>query len=328
MIAKDLSNRRFNHPILENITQKNSNQDNLKEDQQQAVGMDFFGLQAVLSILPPNLDEKSKNRRPERLPLENITRTNSAIGYVLEVDLHFPKELHDKFNDLPLAPENKPPPNSKVNKLICDFHDKKNYIVHYKTLKLYKDLGMEITKVHRGIEFEQVDFIKPYVEFCTVQRQKATNEFEVGFWKLMVNANFGKSMESVRKRQDLKLYSNELKAQRAINKPTFRKCVIYGENLVFIHKYKTTVSFNKPVYLGQAILDLSKAYMYDFHYNVIKREYNEKVKLMYMDTDSLIYHFKEDFNIFIKNNQDLFDTSNYPKDHELYNDKNKKVIGK
>lgn len=63
MIAKDLSNRRFHHPILENITQKNSNQDNLKEDQQQAVGMDFFGLQAVLSILPPNLDEKSKNRR-------------------------------------------------------------------------------------------------------------------------------------------------------------------------------------------------------------------------------------------------------------------------
>lgn len=63
MITKDLSNRRFNHPILENITQKNSNQDNLKEDQQQAVGMDFFGLQAVLSIPPPNLDKKSKNRR-------------------------------------------------------------------------------------------------------------------------------------------------------------------------------------------------------------------------------------------------------------------------
>ncbi|KAK9688151.1 hypothetical protein QE152_g35762 [Popillia japonica] len=137
--------------------------------------------------------------------LDEILNSDNAIGYVLEVDLHFPKELHDKFNDLPLAPEKKPPPNSKVNKLICDFYDKKNYIVHYKTLKLYKDLGMEITKVHRGIEFGQVDFIKPYVEFCTVQRQKAKNEFEVGFWKLMVNAIFGKSMESVRKRQDQKM---------------------------------------------------------------------------------------------------------------------------
>jgi hypothetical protein len=75
--------------------------------------------------------------------------------------LAFPVDLaiHNKFNDLPLAPENRIPPGGKVEKLLCHFYDKKNYKIHYKTLKLYKSLGIRITKVHRGIKFTQSNFI-------------------------------------------------------------------------------------------------------------------------------------------------------------------------
>jgi hypothetical protein len=88
--------------------------------------------------------------------------------------------------------------------------------------------------------------------------------------------------------------------------------------------------FNKPIYIGQAVrLDLSKVLMYNFHYNVIKKEFNENVKLLYGDTDSFINEIKNvDFYEFMKNNPDYFDTSDYPKDHPLYSDKNKKVIRK
>ena len=144
-------------------------------------------------------------------------------GYVLEVDLDFPEELHDWFNDLPLAPESVIPPTGKVEKLLCHFNKKKNYIIHYKTLELYVSLGMKISKIHRAIEFTEESFMHSYIEFNTKQRQAAKNSFEKDFWKLMSNSVFGKSMESVRKRQNIKLYSDQEKVQKAIR--LFKKSV-------------------------------------------------------------------------------------------------------
>jgi hypothetical protein len=91
------------------------------------------------------------------------------------------------------------------------------HVIHYKTLKLYKSLGIRITMVHRGIKFTQSNFIAPYVKFNTEQRQKAKNDFEKDFWKLMVNAPYGKSMQSVRNQQNIKLYCDEEKLQKATN---------------------------------------------------------------------------------------------------------------
>ena len=261
--------------------------------------------------------------------INDILSSNNNTGYILEVDLSFPKELHDKFNDLPLAPENRIPPGGKNSKLLCHFNNLKNSIVHYKILQLYLKLGMKITKIHRCIQFTQSNFISPYIKFNTEQRQKAKNNFEKDFWKLLSNAVFGKSMQSVRNKQNIKLYSDEQKLQKVINKPNFKRRTIFSEHLVAVHRYQTTVQFNKPIYIGQAVLDLSKLLMYNFHYNIIKKEFNNKVKLLYTDTDSFIYEFKNaNFYDFMKDNPDYFDTSDYPKDHPLYSDKNKKVIGK
>jgi hypothetical protein len=91
------------------------------------------------------------------------------------------------------------------------------HVIHYKTLKLYKSLGIRITMVHRGIKFTQSNFIAPNVKFNTEQRQKAKNDFEKDFWKLMVNAPYGKSMQSVRNQQNIKLYCDEEKLQKATN---------------------------------------------------------------------------------------------------------------
>jgi hypothetical protein len=205
--------------------------------------------------------------------VDGILVSDSDTGYVLEVDLAFPVDLaiHNKFNDLPLAPENRIPPGGKVEKLLCHFYDKKNYIIHYETLKLYKSLGIRITKVHRGIKFTQSNFIAPYVKFNTGQRQKAKNDFEKDFWKLMVNTPYGKSMQSVRNQQNIKLYCDGEKLQKAINKPNFKHRTIFSKHLAAVHNYKTKVLFNKPIYIGQAVLDLSKLLMYNFHYNVIKK---------------------------------------------------------
>jgi hypothetical protein len=190
--------------------------------------------------------------------VDGILLSDSDTGYVLEVDLVFRVHLaiHNKFNDLPLAPENRIPPDGKVENLPCHFYDKKNYIIHYKTLKLYKSLGIRIAKVHSGIKFTQSNFIAPYyVKFNTEQRQKAKNDIEKDFWKLMVN---GKSMQSVRNQQNIKLYCDEEKLQKAINKSNFKHRTIFSQHLAAVHNYKTKVLFNKPIYIGQAVLDLSK----------------------------------------------------------------------
>jgi len=121
------------------------------------------------------------------------------------------------------------------------------------------------------------------------------------------------------------------KTEKLITKPTFEHATIFTENFVAIHMKKIKILFNKPMYMGISILDISKNCMYDFYYNVMKEKYSEKVKLLYMDNDSLIMEIKTaDFYADVKN--DLiseFDTSDYPKDNDYGMPLvNKEVLGK
>ena len=145
------------------------------------------------------------------------------------------------------------------------------------------------------------------------------------FFKLMNNSVFGKTMESVRNRINFRLVDNEDSAWRVKNLNRF---TIFDENLVGVHIQKTKIKLNKPVYLGQTILDDSKTLMYNFHYNfILKKVKRENVDLLFTDTDSLCYHIrKEDIFQIIKDNKDEFDLSNYPKDDPLYDATNKKTI--
>ena len=112
-------------------------------------------------------------------------------GYVMEVDLEYPEELHDLHNDLPLAPESLEV--NKVPKLIPNLRDKKKYVVHYRNLKQYLQLGSILKKIHRILEFEQSPWMKPYIDLNTEKRKKAQDEFSKDFYKLMNNSVFGKN---------------------------------------------------------------------------------------------------------------------------------------
>ena len=252
-----------------------------------------------------------------------------SMPCILEVDLEYPEHLHDLHNDYPLAPERVTV--NKVEKLIPNLNDKTKYVIHHETLKLYISLGLKITKIHRGITFDECAWLKPYIDLNTNLRAKATNDFEKDFFKLMNNSVFGKTMENIRNRVDIRLVTRESQAKKLTCKPNYQHHTIFSKNLAAVHMKKVKLYFNKPVYLGMSILDLSKTLMYDFHYNYIKPKYGDNAKLLFTDTDSLAYEIQtEDFYRDISSDVELrFDTSNYPKDHPsgILTGVNKKVIG-
>ena len=258
-----------------------------------------------------------------------IIRDGGSRGYVFEVDLDYPKNLWKLHNDYPLAPE--PTKVDGVEKLIGHFRPKKEYVIHYQNLKQYLKMGLELKAVHRAISFKQSPWMRPYIEKNTKLRTETKIPFEKDFFKLMINSVFGKTIENLRKRQSIKIVDNRKDALKEIKKPNFERATIFGKKLVACHMQKTEIYFNKPVYVGQAILDLSKTLMFDFHYNYIKPKYGKKAELLFTDTDSLMYHIQtEDFYKDISADiETKFDTSDYPEEHlsGIPTGKNKKVIG-
>ena len=288
------------------------------------------------------------------LTKEQINKTNLANyseehdeGLLLEVDLDYPQELHDLHNDFPLAPEklkvNKNMlseycqkiakkfniSSGQVHKLITMLGKKEKYVLHYRNLQLYLSLGLKLKKVHRVLQFNQSPWLKKYIDFNTNKRTLSKNDFEKNFFKLMNNSVFGKTMENLRKRVDVRLATDKEKLLKLSSKPSYVSSKIFNENLVAVHKIKETLLMNRPAFVGACILDLSKTFMYDFHYNYIKCKYGDKAKLLFTDTDSLTYEIETpDAYADFFDNKDIFDNSDYNKKSPFYFDYNKKVIGK
>ena len=288
---------------------------------------------AMSQNLPTHGFKWMRNLTKETL-MEILEKANHSMsnrgrkGYIFEVDLEYPKKLWESHNDYPLAPE-KMIVNG-VEKLICHFKPRKNYVVHYRNLRQYLEMGMRITAVHRGISFYQSPWMEPYIRKNTELRKTAANSFEKDFFKLSQTV-FGKTIENIRKRQNIELVDNRKKAAKLTSRPNFDRATIFDKNLIAVHMKKTEIYFDKPVYVGQAILDLSKTLMFDFHYNYIRKKYKNKAELLFTDTDSLMYQiytddFYKDISHDIKNK---FDTSDYPPNHPsgILTGVNKKVIG-
>ena len=129
----------------------------------------------------------------------------------------------------------------------------------------------------------------------------------------MNNSVFGKTMENIRNRVDVRLVTEEKELEKLVKKPNFDGVNIFTKGLVAVHMKKTTIKLNKTIYLGMSILDLSKTLMYNFHYNYIKPKYGNNVSLLFTDTDSLCYEIKtKDFYKDISDDvTEWFDTSNY-----------------
>ena len=170
---------------------------------------------------------------------------------ILEVELEYPESLHDLHSDYPLAP--KQIEVNKIDKLIPNLWNKKKYILHYENLKQYLSLGLKLNHIFRGIKFEESQWLKKYIALNTDLRTIAKNNFEKDFFKLMNSSVFGKTMENIRNRVDIKLVTDKRKAENLAAKPNFKHCNIFSNDLVSIHMKKTKLTFNKPVYLGICI---------------------------------------------------------------------------
>ena len=156
---------------------------------------------------------------------------------------------------------------NRVVKLVPNLKDKKNYVIHIKALDQALVHGLVLDQIHRVIEFDQSAWMKPYIDFNTQLITQASNDFEKDFFKLMNNSVFGKTMENIRKHRNIKLVTIEEKYLKTVMKPNFKSGIQFDENLMGCEMGKIKVVMNKLIYLGQAILDLSKIVMYEFYYN-------------------------------------------------------------
>ena len=201
-------------------------------------------------------------------------------GYLLEVDVRYPKELNDSHNDLPFMCE-----RMKINgveKLIPNLYYKKRYVIYIRVQEQVLKHGLVLERIHKAIEFKQLAWMKEYIDFNTKLRTAAANDFEKDFYKLMNNSVFGKMMENIRKHRNIKVVTNLEAYLKLVMKPNFKSVVRFGPNLMGCEVGKIKVAMNKPVYLEQAILDLSKIVMYEFHYDCMKQKYNkDKLTLCY-----------------------------------------------
>ena len=308
---------------------------------------------AMVQPLPISEFKWMPEKEVERFDVTSVAE-DTETGYFLEVDLDYPPELHDLHNDYPLAPEKmlishemlsphqqelkqdlqyKP---AQVEKLLPNLWDKENYVIHYRNLKFYLAQGLKLKKIHRVLQFKQKAWLKPYIEFNTRLRAQATNAFEKEFFKLMNNSVFGKTMEDVRRRVDIKLIHDSSKFVKHASKVTYKRSVVFVNDeekedyFVGLEAQRTSVKLDKPIYTGFTVLELSKLHMYDYHYNHVMKKYGpHKAKLLFTDTDSLTYLIEtKDVYQDMKEDQELYDFSDYESNHPLYSIVNKKVIGK
>lgn len=241
-------------------------------------------------------------------------------GYVLEVDLSYPRELHREHSDLPFCVERIVPPesNAKHMKLVGTLLPKKRYVLHIDMLNQCISHGLVLEKIHRGISFIQSAWLAPFMTLNTELRQRATQEFDSNLFKLMNNCIYGKSLENVRKYRDIHLvntWEGRYGASAYIARPNFKTFKVIVDDLITVELKKTEIKFRKPIYLGMTILDIAKLQIYKFHYEFAKQKFG-KVSLLYSDTDSLIYQIETcDAYRVMRENATQFDTSAFPNDN-------------
>ena len=184
---------------------------------------------------------------------------DSAKGYILEVDVEYPKDLHNLHSNLPFLSERM---KIKIcNKLACNLHDKTEHVVHIKALKQALNHGLILKEVNIIIQFNQEAWLKPCIEMNTKLRTDAENDFGKDFFKLMNNSVFGKTMENVRKQRDIKLVTTDKRRNQLLSEPNYHTTKWFSEGLLVIEMKKIKVKMNKPIYLGLSIIEISKTLM-------------------------------------------------------------------
>ena len=219
-------------------------------------------------------------------------------------------------------------PRSSLPTLLQTVTDKKRYRLHYRNLQLYVQLGLIVERVHRVLQFSQEDWMEPYIRLNTEKRQTARNKFEEILFKLMNNSAYGKTCESERRRMKLTLAQNADQVLQNVSRFTFKKFKNCGEVFAAITHDPKRIYWDKPTIVGATILELAKLQMYRFHNNIMKPHFD--CRLLYLDTDSLLYKIRsEDLYKELAAKPNIlseFDFSNYPKEHQIFNNNNNKLV--
>lgn len=277
------------------------------------------------------------------------TRTDgeSDVGYILEVTLSYPPSLHKSHNWFPIAVENSIisyddlSPCAKniyyqlrghrrynAKKLTSTFYDRVKYTLHYRNLKTYLELGMELKKVHRVLQFNQENIIRPYIDYCANQRKLAKNPFQNRLFKDLMNIIFGKTIASQESYLDCHFVTKEKSFQKWISSPRFKSFKIIHNELVLVFLSPAKIRQCSPIQIGFTILELSKDWMTrEFYFNLSKH-LPRRTSLLFTDTDSLCLssRSRKPINL-IERLKHCIDFSNFPRDHALYSTENKSRLG-
>ena len=288
--------------------------------------------------------------------------TDGDIGYFVVCDLSYPPEVQAFTADFPLAPEvreitydmltpltkalnretnllrdpdcKNPNKFQNCTKLITSFYDKKEYVIHFATLKFYLELGLIISKIHRVIKFDQCPLFRDYIDFNTRRRTCAVNEFEKNLYKQKNCSLYGKSLENKRSHCDIVLCTTPQAHVQAASKAKYRSSRIFDENLVAAIMTMVNITLDSPIAIGAAVLDISKLIMYELAYVHLRRyqsELNCTINIVGGDTDSLFLEirgidlYKTLFPQMLTDG--LLDTSNYPKSHDLFSNSHNAELG-
>ena len=220
---------------------------------------DLYGW-AMSKKLPVNGFKWTDNNKINEELKKNYNE-NDKKGYIFEVDVNYPKKLHELHIDLKSLPERME--INKCKKLVCNLYNKKKYVVHINSLKQALNHWLKLKKIHRIIEFNQEACLKPYIDMNTELRKLSRNDFEKDLFKLMNNSVFGKTMENIRKHRDIKLVTMDKKRSKLVSEPKYHIINLISEDLSIIEMKKTKVKMNKPIYLGLSILEINKILMYE-----------------------------------------------------------------
>lgn len=272
-------------------------------------------------------------------------------GYIVNCDLIFPPELHDKFDDFPLAPTHEVMTYDKLSpysqetqkvligsekkarkygqqKLVSDVSRKNNYVVHYLNLGFYLRQGVQLGNIHSVIRFEQKDFLKDYINILSAKRALAKNDFKKNMYKLLANSLYGKFIQDVRKYSNMKISYTDRQLRRYIQSPLFESALFLGNNVHMVHMKNKEIKLNRLYAVGFSILELSKLHMYQVWYEHLKPAFQDDLELILTDTDSFIIKVSNhnELDVFKKISH-IMDFSNFSKDHPFYSEVNKKVPG-
>ena len=305
--------------------------------------VDYFQTEAEV-VRDPNSNKEDAPRWEEYF--------DESEGFFIECDIEIPLEFHDRLKHLPPAPthttvETKDLPDHiqelykerfgeasssmKSEKLIASLTDKKDQVLHHSTACMYARIGATI-KVKRALQFVQKTVLKQWVDKATEGRKQAGlagDDLLVALYKLIINSVFGKFIENVENRSETKIITFVEDQLNALVSPFLKNVTILDDNHLLVTSYKKITRLDRQIAIGATILERSKAQMYGFLYDVLYPHFGgpEGCQPMYMDTDSFVLKvWTRDPEEEMKELSAVVDTSNYRKDHPLYNKKNAKEL--